>query len=152
MQLLDFFALRHDLRIGRRLERAGCGNDVVCLDDAIGSRHPEAGTPLMPFHLPNFHAGTDRRLQHGGVALEILGHALFRRKGLRRNALEFHPGKTVMPGRSIRDQRIPTFRAPAFCDSAAFQHDMLHTHVREMLTHRDARLASTDHHGVDFFH
>jgi hypothetical protein len=56
-----------------------------------------------------------------------------------------------MPGGTIGNQRVPSFRAPAFRNSVALQNEVRHTAVTKVFTHSQTGLAAADNERLYFF-
>ena len=54
-------------------------------------------------------------------------------------------------GRSVRHQRVPAFRPPAFRDAVALEHQVVDATVAKMLAHGDTGLAGANNERVYFF-
>ena len=92
----------------RPLEGPGGDNHMNRLDQAFRGFNGETRTADIALDLPDVHAGADRRVELAGIGFEIIGHLVLCGEGIRVEPVEFQPRKTVMPGRAIGDQRIPT--------------------------------------------
>ena len=56
-----------------------------------------------------------------------------------------------MPGRTIGNQGVPSFRAPAFGNSVPLQHEVRHAAVTQVLAHGQTGLAAADNERLYFF-
>jgi len=99
----------------------------------------------------DLHARSDRSLDHLGVIVEILCHPVFCRKRIRVHVLEFQVRKSVVPGRTVGDERVPAHGTPVLRNAAALKNDVRNTQCAEMLAHRDAGLACPNDQGVGGF-
>ena len=123
MHLRDAGAVGDDPREDRALEGAGGGDDVLGLERALRGLDPEAGPAVQPRHRLHLDAAADRGAEPLGVGGEIVRDRLLRGEGLG-VAVERHAGEAVVPGRAVRDQRIPSSAAPALGDAVPLQHEV----------------------------
>ena len=56
-----------------------------------------------------------------------------------------------MPGRTIGNQRVPSFRAPAFGNSVPLQNEVRHAPFAQVLAHGQAGLAAANNERIYFF-
>jgi hypothetical protein len=56
-----------------------------------------------------------------------------------------------MPGRAIGNQRVPSFRAPAFGNPLSLHNKVRNAAVTQVLAHGHAGLARTNNEHLDFF-
>ncbi|VXC20785.1 conserved hypothetical protein [Pseudoclavibacter sp. 8L] len=143
VELLDAGRGRHDRGKNGPLEWPGGGHDVARIDLAFARLHVEAGNTLAPAHLGNLHSAADRGAEALRVLLEVVGHLILGREGVRRDALDLHGREPVVPGRPVGDQRIPAARPPPLGDTLPLDHEVRHPTSRQVLAHRDSGLAGT---------
>ena len=121
MQLGDISGLRYEWWNNGML-KGTCGNhDPGCFDIALRRGDMKSGALFDWFGLQHFDTGAHRCLHHFGVFFNVISHPVFADKFIRCVAVEFQIWKPVMPNRAVRDQRIPTRRAPCFCNAVLFQ-------------------------------
>ena len=80
---------------------------------------------------------------------EIVRNLIFGSEAVGIDLLEFEIGETIVPCGTIGNQRIPPCRAPALGDTIAFEDEMRHAELAQMLAHRDAGLTGADHERID---
>jgi hypothetical protein len=139
-------ALRHH----RVLKRPGGGDNVVGLDHPCRGFDAEARSPGISPHFLHLDPAANRGLDHFRIGDKIVGDLFFGDEGIG-VVSKRHAGKPVVPGRSISDQRVPSFRTPALSDAAAFKNEMRHLAFAQVFAHCHARLTGADDQRVYFF-
>ena len=151
MDLHDSRIFGHHGRDHGALERPGGGNHAVGFDHAIGRFDPEAGASNILSHFLYLDAAADGRSDLFRVGDKIIRHLLLGSKSIRIEIGELHARKPIMPGGTIGNQRVPSFRAPAFRNSVALQNEVRHTAVTKVFTHSQTGLAAADNERLYFF-
>ena len=136
---------RHD----RALESPGRDNHIVGLDQPVGGFHGEAGPADVPLHFRDLHAAAD-----GGGDFFCIGDEIVRDLLLVNESIggvrKLHPRKAVVPGRTISNQGVPSFRAPAFGNAVPLKDEMRDAALAEMLAHSHSGLTSTNNKRIYF--
>ena len=143
--------VRNNGRGDRALERSGGGNHVVGFDHALRRFDTEAGPADIPLHILYLHAAADGGGDLFRVGDEIVRNLLFMGKGVGIDIGKLHTRKPVVPGRTIRDHGVPSFRAPAFGNSVPLQNEVRHAAVAQVLAHGQAGLAAANDERFYFF-
>src|SRR4029450_10324407 len=127
-------------------EGAGCRDDAVGLDHACGGFNTEARTTDPSFDLQDVDTATDGGRDLLGIGAEIVRHRFLGREivwtDIPVDIRKCETRKAIVPCRAVRDQRVPSFRAPAFGDPMPLDHDMRPARLAQMLPHGQPRLAS----------
>ena len=94
-------------------------------------------------HALDVHPTADGTINLSGIGFEIVNNLILGRERIRADVGKCHARETVVPGRSIGDQRIPPLRPPALGDPVPLQNKVGNTPCC-----RDARSGPTrpDHH------
>ncbi|MNH13271.1 hypothetical protein D3C79_728390 [compost metagenome] len=135
MHLLHCAANRCNGRNQRALERTGGDHHVVGFDHTVRGFDGEAWTTDVALNLGHLDAGTHRCIEFFCIGFEVVGHLVFGGEGIRVQAIEFKAGETVVPGRAIGNQRIPTTGAPGFGDTVALYHQVRHAESAQVFAH-----------------
>ena len=151
MDLREARVARHQIGNHRVMEGARRHHHAARLDLALGGLDAEARTAHQLLDLAHLDAAADRGIDHPGVVDEVIGDLLLRDEVVGMGAGKLHPGKAVMPGRAVGDQRVPSLGAPALGDAVPLEHEMRNARLAEMLAHGDARLSGTHHERIDHF-
>jgi hypothetical protein len=138
---------RHD----GTLERTRSGNYVVGFNHTIRRFDPESSSTDILSHKPHLHAAANGGSDQLCVGDKIIRNLLLGGKGIGIDIGEFHTGKSIMPGGTIGNQRVPPLRAPAFGNAVPFKDEMRYAGLAQMLTHSQPRLATTNNNRVYFF-
>ena len=93
----------------------------------------------------------DGTINLSGIGFEIVNNLILGRERIRADVGKCHARETVVPGRSIGDQRIPPLRPPALGDPVPLQNKMGNTPVAEMLAQGQPGLTTTNNQCIDFF-
>jgi hypothetical protein len=151
VDLQDARIFRHHGRDHRALERPGGGNYAGGFDHAVRGFYAETRSANIPFHFRDLHAATDGRRDQFGVSDKIVRDPFLGGKGIGIDIGELQTGKSIVPGRTVGHQRVPSFRAPAFGNSATLQDEVRHAAVAEVLAHGQTGLAAANNEGLYFF-
>ncbi len=149
MNLGDRCHFRRDGRDDGALEGPGGDYHIGGFDQAVRRINGETRATDSALDLAHLHPGANRRIEFAGIGFEVLGHLVLGGKGIGIQAGEFEPGKSVMPGRAVGDQRIPARRAPGLGDAVALDHQVRHALAAQMFTHGDAGLAGAYYKRID---
>ncbi len=133
------------------LESASGGNHASGLDHAIRGLDLETGPADQPLHFPDLYAAPDRRSDHVRVSDKIICNLFLGDKGIWAGIRKLHARETVMPGRAIGNQRVPSFGAPAFGDTPPLEDEMRHPALAQMFAHGQPRLAAAYNERVYLF-
>ena len=85
------------------------------------------------------------------VGFEILHDPVFGGKAAGIDVGERHAWKSVMPGRTVGDERVPSFRAPALGNPMPFDDEMRHAAFAQVLAHRQPGLTAAYDERLDLF-
>ena len=151
MDLRDACIFRNQGRDDRALERSGSGNHAVGFDHAIRGFDTKTWPASISLHFPDLHAAADGGSDLFRVSDKIVRNTLLGGKGIGIDIGELHARKSIMPGRTIGNQGVPSFRAPAFGYSLSLQHEVRHAAVAQVLTHGQTGLAAADNQRIYFF-
>jgi hypothetical protein len=134
----------NDRRDQWTLERSGRRDDITGIDRTVRRLHAEAGAGHVAPHGPHLDSAPDRGSDLFGVGDEVVRDLLLGREFVRCDVGEFHGGKPVMPGGSVRNQGIPASGTPALSDAVSLEDEMLYAADAQMLAHRQTGLPSAD--------
>ena len=144
MDLGEAWSFRYERWDHRDLESPRRGDHVTGFDDILRCLDTKPRTTIKTRNLFYLDTGTDRGLYPVGVIDEVIGDTLFCDKIIGTVVLEFQSREAIMPGRTVGHQRIPSFRAPAFCDTISLQHDMANAIGTQMFACGDTGLSCTN--------
>jgi hypothetical protein len=99
--------VRDDRGDDRALKRSGRDDDVARFVGTVRGIHPEARAPDVPFHRRHLDAAPDGRVDLLRVRGEVVRDPILAGEGIRIQVDELQAGKAVMPGRTVRHQRVP---------------------------------------------
>src|SRR6202035_180042 len=133
MNLQNARVVRNKLRNDGALKSAGCSNNAVSFYPALRGFDCETGSAFKPANILYFYATTNGGCYPFCIVDKILGDLLLGRKPVRIDVRKFHAGKSIMPGRTIGHQRVPSLRAPAFRDTVPLEDDVRHAACGQML-------------------
>ena len=150
MNLLDTRIRRNDRRDQRRLERPSRRYHVPGVDGALRGLDRESRPALVPSHRGDLDAGTNRRPDRRRVCLEVVRDLLLGDERLR-VTIELQTRKPVVPGGAVRDERVPASRAPFLGDPVAFEDEVRHAGVAQVLADRHSRLTAADDDHLNLF-
>jgi hypothetical protein len=91
-----------------------------------------------------FHATADGSGNLTRIGDKVVRNLLLMNKSVSVSVREFHPRKAIMPGGTVSDQGVPSFRTPTFRNAVPLNHEVRYAARAEMLAHSHSRLASTD--------
>jgi hypothetical protein len=151
MDLRDPGIFRNDGRNDRELERPGGGHHPVGFDHAIRRFDAEPGPANIPLHFPYLHAATDGGGDLLGVGDKIIRNLRLGGEGIGIDIGKLHVRESIMPGRTIGNQGIPSFRAPAFGNPVPLQNEVRHAAVAQVLAHGQTGLPTANDERVYFF-
>ena len=143
------------------LKRTRCRHHALHIVNTFRCLNRKPGMPLITHHLADLNARVNRRVEFFGIGFEIVSNLVLPGKAIGIEMLKLQPRKAVVPGRSVRNQRIPAPSAPLLGNSIALQHHMRHALRGKVFTHGDPCLAGTHNqrvnrsflyrHGCSFF-
>src|SRR4029077_6019970 len=87
-----------------------------------------------------------------GIGLEIRHDIVLGGKAAGIDPGERHARKPVMPGGTVGDERVPSFRAPALGNPIPFANESPHTLLARVLAHGEARLPPANDERLDLFY
>src|SRR5262245_7943436 len=82
------------------------------------------------------------------VALEIIGHLIFRRKRVA-SCGKWHPGKAVVSRRREESQRIPAAAPRVAHARMGVENEKRNAALRQVVAGAQSGLAASDHQGLD---
>src|SRR5262249_54812017 len=127
----------------------------VGLNHARGGFKAETGPANLPLDPQHFDTATDGSRNLLGIGDEIVCNGFLGRKVVRANAwvdiAERKTRKAIMPSRTVRNQRVPPFRAPAFGNPVPLQNQMRHPVCAQMFAHSQPGLSTADYSRVNLF-
>ena len=144
MDLGEVGSLRYERRDHGNLESPRRGDHVTGFDDILRCLDTKSRTTIKTRNLFYLDTSTDRGLYAVGVIDKIIGDTLLGDKIIGTVVAEFHSRESVVPGRTVSHQRIPSFRAPAFRDTVSLQHDMANAIGTQMFACGDTGLSCTN--------
>src|SRR5262245_53043079 len=119
----------------RTLEGSRGGNDIVGVNHAIRRFDPKSRSTDVPAHKSHLHAATDRGSDLFRISDEIVRDRLLGGKGIGIETGKLHAGKSIVPGRAIGNQGVPSLRPPALGNAVPLDDQMRHAAIAQMLAH-----------------
>ena len=127
---------------------------VVGVDHALRRFDTEAGpADASASHVLDLHAtsGSGASIISAYATKVIGNHPPWAQRHRARQPENVHAREPVMPGRTVGDQGVPSFRAPALGDAVPLQNEVRHAAGAQVLAHGQAGLPAADHQRLYLF-